>query len=1128
MIKSAGIQDAPSTENLRSLQRLASGTIPPPPVAPTTPVPDEHPGFRSAEADVSAVRRTATRHPAPATKAAEADKAAKPPADAKESQAKTAKAAEMEAAPVPVFDKAEFVASVSAAVSSAAPKTLDDADKFASSGASDALAAEVKGGVDRGKQASTAPLTAATAKQPDTSKVADKPVTPVPQENPPQAPDVDLSTAMPAQAPAEQTDLSGAPAETDARMAEADVTEEQLATSNEPEFTDALAAKKDAEQHSNTAPGAVRDFEAQQLATGRQDAAAAGAQGVQEMIATQAGGQAAVRTTQSAAQQLDEQQRAEVSGRVQSIFDTTQSDVDVILGGLDSLVDKAFSDGERDAKSAFAADVAARMAKYKADRYSGVTGWARWAADQFLSLPDEVNQLYAESKKLYEARMTTVISSIADLIGRELGRAKDRIAQGRQQINEYLSTLDPGLRSVGQEAAGQIGSQFEALTDSITDKGKSLTDDVAQKYVAARQAVDTEISAMQEQNKGLWDKVKDKIGGAVETITKLKNLLAGVLSRAAGAVAKIIKDPIGFLGNFTTAVKTGVMNFGSHISEHLEQGLESWLFGRLAEAGIEIPEKLDLKGIVSLVLSTLGMTWSSIRARLATVLPEWVLKELEASVDVVRILSTEGIGGLWTYVVDKVGDLEDQVLGQVKDFVITKIITAGISWLVSIFNPAAAFIKACQLIYDGVMWFVENADRLKDFADTVLDSVEEIAAGGAGKVADLIEGALGKTVPMVISGLADLLGLSGVADEVKAIIQAVQKPVSGVVDSIINGVIRYGKTLLGKPKQPKPGSNAQPEHDTRTPQERTAALDTAMAEGQRTLQDDRLDLPAVDRILTSLRQRYQVRELKTVVESSDAAGTVVHIVGANSPEKAGPSVHKDAGGAAQATIRMPAKQRTLKPSGLDAANPPPGVAVLDQQARDGLADRWDQLAAATAAQATDEKTEREVAWMKRCARAARSGARPPDGRASEQEVTWLHEGIDAGTQVRHRVPPEVDPKGTETTIPDLQVGGSWSVETKRYIIRRPGGKAELIAELKRQYTIRLGSLPAHAQLQAIIVDVRGQYLKPAEIQDLHAEIYASVVQACYAEAKAAGKWWVRADSKDPGPDSVTILAGDVG
>ena len=64
--------------------------------------------------------------------------------------------------------------------------------------------------------------------------------------------------AMPAKAPARaDRPRAAAKCETEAPMAEADVTEEQLAKSNEPEFTGAVAAKKKGEAHSAAAPAAV-------------------------------------------------------------------------------------------------------------------------------------------------------------------------------------------------------------------------------------------------------------------------------------------------------------------------------------------------------------------------------------------------------------------------------------------------------------------------------------------------------------------------------------------------------------------------------------------------------------------------------------------------------------------------------------------------------------------------------------------------------------------------------------------------------------------------------------------------------------------------------------------------------
>jgi hypothetical protein len=869
----------------RAVQRLAGRQVPPPPQAPAPPAPSEHPGFQATQSRVSAAGRRAAAHPSAKSKAAEAAKAAKPPADDKEAQGKTAQAGEMGAAPAGTFDKATFIAAVSAAIAKQAPKNLDEADKLATSGKSDTIAAEIKGKVSASKDASAKPMEEASAKTPDTAAAKEKPVTPLAGPPPAAAPTaVDAAAAMPARAPAAQTELGGAPAETDQKMAEAGVSEEQLATSNEPEFTGALAAKKEGEQHSASAPAAFRESEAQKLGAAKQGAQAAGAETAADLVRARSVAMQQVGSSQQQTQSKDEQSRAMVSGKIKSIFDATKTEVDAILKGLDPLVDKQFTDGEAKAKAAFTADHTARMEKYKDERYSGASGWARWTADLFTGLPPEANQIFQLAKKVYESQMAAVISSIADTVGRELTKAKDRIAKGRKEIATYVNGLDPSLKSIGNEAAKQIGPQFDSLEESVNEKSSALVDDLAEKYAAARNAVDDEIKAMQEENRGLWDKAKDAIGGAIETILKLKNMLLGVLSRAVGAVDKIIKDPIGFLGNFINAVKTGVMNFGANILEHLKKGLQSWLFGALAEAGIEIPEKFDLKGIVGLILSLLGLTWASIRARLAKVLPEWVLKALETAVEVVKILTTEGVSGLWKWIVQKITDLKDQVFGQIKEFVVTKIITAGITFLISLLNPAAAFIKACKMIYDAVMWFVDNAQRLKDFVDSVLDSVESIAAGGVGKVASIIEATLGKAVPMVISGLASLLGLGGIADKIKKILQNIQKPVGKVVDSLIAGVIKYGKKLLGKLKK----------KDERSPAERKAALDSAMKRVRELLHKPKMSLDAIRKALPGIKKDLKVRRLDLIVDSHSAEKDVVHIEGANSPVVVGPPVERRA------------------------------------------------------------------------------------------------------------------------------------------------------------------------------------------------------------------------------------------
>ena len=334
-----------------------------------------------------------------------------------------------------------------------------------------------------------------------------------------------------------------------------------------------------------------------------------------------------------------------------------------------------------------------------------------------------------------------------------------------------------------------------------------MVDSLATKYVEARKGLDDRIEELQAENKGLVDKAISAIKAVVGTIRELISMLTNVLSRAAGVVGEIIKNPIGFLGNLIAGIKGGILKFKDNILDHLRKGLMSWLFGALAEGGIELPDTFDVKGVIKLLASIFGLTWANIRNRIVRQIGEKAMAAAEKGVEIFQTIASQGIAGLWHMLVDKLGDIKEMILEQAKDFVITKIITAGITWLIGLLNPAAAFIKACKLIYDVVMFFVNNASRILKFVNTVLDSVADIVRGNISGVVDKIDDVLGQMVPIIIGFLASVIGLGGIGDKIREIIQALQKPVNKALDFIIKTglklagpIIRGLKGISGKIK----------------------------------------------------------------------------------------------------------------------------------------------------------------------------------------------------------------------------------------------------------------------------------------------------------------------------------------
>ena len=775
---------------------LAAEQLDQPPVAPAGTRPDQDPAFRQVAGSVASLGKATRAHPPAAAKAAEAQAAAVAPADDLAAQAKAAKADTMDAQQPGAFDKRAFIAAVKTAIEAKSPKTLSEADDYAESGKAGQVKGEVKGLVTQGKDGQTKDIATATDAPPDTSTAVAKPVTPMAAEPPGPAGAIAAAGAAPKPAPAEQLNLAAGKRQADQELAGADVTEPQLAQSNEPEFQQALADKNAAAAHADSAPAQFRQQEQQVIADSRKGAEAETSGAVAGMQGGKAAALASLVADKGKAKTADEAKRAEVTTKIQGIFTATETEVRKILDGIDPKVEAAFDQGEAAAKTAFENYVTAKMSAFKQDRYSGWTGGLKWAKDKLLGMPDKVNEFYAAGRELYLKQMDGVISRVADIVGGELTAAKQRIASGRAEISSYVKRLPADLKKVGADATAEINDRFEQLESDVNAKQDSVVDAMATKYTEARKGLDDRIDELQAENKGLVDKAIDGIKGVINTIRELAAILGTVLARAGGVVGDIIKAPVAFLGNLVAGVKGGVLKFADNILDHLRKGLMSWLFGTLAQSGVELPETFDLKGVIKLLASVFGLTWTNIRNRLVKQIGEKAMGAAEKGVEIFQIIAGQGVAGLWQMLVEKLGDIKEMILDAVKDFVVTKVIMSGITWLIGLLNPAAAFIKACKLIYDVIMFFVNNAGRIMAFVNTIIDSTVEIVKGNVGSVVDKINDVLGKMVPILIGFLASVLGLGGIGEKIRGIIGKLQKPINKAMDFIIKKGLKLAGPII--------------------------------------------------------------------------------------------------------------------------------------------------------------------------------------------------------------------------------------------------------------------------------------------------------------------------------------------
>ncbi|MEV4319045.1 hypothetical protein [Actinocrispum sp. NPDC049592] len=773
--------------------------------------PATDPKFAVLKKDVQHKKKmVASSHPPPRAEAVSAQDASVPPKDDAQAQGKTANAEKMNEAKPKEFDKAAFIAAVEKAIEAKTPKNLDEADKFADSGKPEEVKAEVQGQVGDGKKDSAEDIADTTAAAPDTSVAVEKKVTPMAPDRPPGAPAApDPANAVPDRQPASATDMSAGPAQVNQQMADAQVTEPQLRKSNEPTFNQALQAKGKAEEHSEAAPPQLRKAEAVELKSATTQAKHHGGSAMAAMGARRVATGQQVGSGKKGAKSRDEDKRAEVTAGLQKVFDTMKTDVEAILSGLDTKVDEAFTKGEKDARIQFTLEYTRKMNEYKDARYSGIIGKAKWVKDQFAGLPDEVNKFYDEARTGYVSRMRQVISTVADIVGAELTKAKTRIAKGRDEMQAYVRKLPADLQAIGKDAMAGFADKFEELTQSVDDKGNELVDTLASKYVECLKAVDDQIAAEKEKNKGLVDKAIGLIGDVIRTIKELMHLLLAVLAKAGQVVHLILASPVTFLGNLVTSVGAGLKLFGSNIVRHLEQGIMTWLLGRAAEAGLQLPAKFDTRGVLTMLAGLIGLTPQAIWARVTRRLPPQAAAAAESAVPLAAEVRKRGVAGMWEDLKTRIGDLRKDLLDKVIQYVTPTIVMAGITWILSLLNPASAFVRAVKLIIDIVRFIVTQARQIFDFVNAVLDAMIAIARGGTGGVPALIERALARSIPVLLGFLASLLGIGGIAAKVKQIVQAMSKPVGRAIDWVVDKIVALVKKAWSKlkgafsPKKPK-------------------------------------------------------------------------------------------------------------------------------------------------------------------------------------------------------------------------------------------------------------------------------------------------------------------------------------
>lgn len=836
-----------------------------PPEETAAPEVDPRQAIAPATAAVRSRAAGARRHPPAAAPVASAQAAALNP-ETEQTRSAAAQTVEyLDEAKANEVERQAFKARLRQAVKAATPepKTEAQANEVMNTGAQKASQA-MSGELEAQRDTAAGPIRAAATTEVLPSEQPAPPQTElrVEQVGPAPAP-VLAAPVVPAPLPPERLDYSADRAPADQLMAQNEVTTEQLHEGNDPAFGPTLEARTVAEQHEAEAEGRYRESESEVESQAQQTAQESLAQGLGGFQSERAARIGQVGEQQRSTQSKDAAKRQQITNTINRIKNSTQADVNTILDAM-----------ERDATSVFEEGLQRAERAYEDAFKEAKGGLGTWLTTWGSAWDRHIESALRTARERYLREVDTAIDQVADVVGSKLAEARRRVAEGRRQLEDYVKGLDESVRDFGEEALKAVSADFDAMESQINQRRDALINNLVQQYRASYDRMSAMEQKLRDENKSLWQRVYDATVGVIEKIIEFKNMLLSLLARVAGVVRDIIAHPIRFLGNLIKGVKLGLDNFVSNIGLHLQKALLSWLFGTLAEAGIQLPESFDMKGILSLVLQVLGLTYSNIRKRAVNILGEELVSRLEQVAEIFKILITEGPGGLWEYIKDKLSDLKNQVIEGVKSFVVESVITAGIKWVIGLLNPASAFIKACMAIYDIIKFFIERGSQIIDLINAIVDSLASIVSGNISAAAKLVEDALAKALPVVIGFLASLLGLGDVSAKIRSVIETIQEPVNAAIDWVIHQAVKLVKAagkLFGI-GQEEPAAKEEvpetddPEHDAKV-LAGLAAIDT---EEQRYVEAGEISYENARVVAETVKEEHSVFRSITVVDGGDS------------------------------------------------------------------------------------------------------------------------------------------------------------------------------------------------------------------------------------------------------------------
>ncbi|MBP0904182.1 DUF4157 domain-containing protein [Mariniflexile gromovii] len=747
-------------------------------------------------------------------KTTQTDVAVEPPLEEGQSLSNAEQINTLEEAEEPKANDAEIKSEMDKAISDAVPSKVKELNEFESEKKAQVIGNKVLAGTT--KQVGEIQGTYNEIETPPAPAESEIPEALPEIESAPDTSNLNLGKGAVPAVPIEQTDLSNFEEEADGIYEKEGVSKDMQAEFENVDSGDIAEANKEKttlKEKVATEPANLQNFAAEQqskVETDLQKEEEKARGSMEEQRNNELNG---AKIEQEKTKSELELKRENVTKWINDRYKLAEDVVKEKLSNLETQALNTFDNGQKTHSIAFENNVKRRVNAWKSDRYSGFWGGAKWLKDKFVGIDHfpAIKEIFTSERETFVKAIDLLIIDINAENEKTIKSCKEEIVTAKKEIQKYIDELGPELKEAGKRGQEETTKKLEALDKHVEDEKKKLQQKLCDKKDEAMKAIDKKIEEMKSEMSGLVGKLgalllyaaKKFFKWAIEKLGGSPDKIISLLDKGATVLKKLFTDPIGFFKNLVKAVGGGIKGFVTNIVSWLKKGLVGWLMGQMGDSGLELPQKFDMKGILFLGLQVAGLTWNVIRPKIVKGLGakgETIMAAAEKGVDIIKRVVKEGPIALWDIIMEKAGEIKTKVMEGIRNWAVTQIIKKMSVKLLSMLNPAGAIVQAIMLLYDVVMFFVENWDRIIDFVKSVFDSIGAIASGAIGQAAGFVEKTLGKTIPMILSFAARFVGLSGIGKAIRKVIETIQKPFKAILDKMVKFLVKQVSKLFGKGK----------------------------------------------------------------------------------------------------------------------------------------------------------------------------------------------------------------------------------------------------------------------------------------------------------------------------------------